>query len=109
MLETDYKFGDAIRLASQVQPADERVQFKRVFENANGGVVLLAFKAGQKLDKHVAPADVMVCVLEGEIEFTMIDTPRILRAGEFLLIGADVPHSVVALTDSKVMLVKVKP
>lgn len=109
MLDTEYKFGEVHNLTSQVESRNERVEFKRIFENANGGVSLLAFKAGQKLDQHLAPAEVMVCVLEGEIEFTMIDVPHIIKAGEFMLMGAEVPHSVVAKADSKVALIKVKP
>lgn len=108
MLDTEYKFGEVHNLAAQIEQS-ERVNFKRVFENNNGGVSLLAFKAGQKLDEHLAPAEVMVCVLEGEIVFTMIDQIHSIKAGEFLLMGAGVPHSVLAKADSKVMLVKVKP
>ena len=107
-METDYKWGEVIELASQVEPAEGRVQFKRVFENGNGGVSLLAFKKGQVLDTHLAPAEVMVNVLEGEIEFTLNNEKNTLRKGDFLLMGADVPHSVVANTDAKVMLVKIK-
>ncbi|MDE5805572.1 MAG: cupin domain-containing protein [Paramuribaculum sp.] len=51
----------------------------------------------------------MVNVLEGEIEFTMLDKANTLRAGDFLLMGADVPHSVTATTDSKLMLIKIRP
>lgn len=109
MINTEFKFGEVHSLAYHVTPDSERVQFQRVFENANGGVSLLAFKEGQRLEVHIAPAEVMVCVLEGEIEFTMIDTPHAIKAGEFMLMGAGVPHSVLALADSKVMLVKVKP
>lgn len=109
MLDTEFKFGEVFSLAAQIEPGDGNVQFKRVFENANGGVSLLAFKAGQKLDEHLAPAEVMVCVVEGEIVFTMIDQPHTIKAGEFMLMGAGVPHSVVAKANSKVMLVKVKP
>lgn len=109
MLNTDYKFGDVHALAAQVEAAADKVQFKNVFSNANGGVALVAFKAWQKLDTHTAPAEVMVTVLEGEIEFTMLGKPSALKAGEFLLMGADVPHSVKAIADSKMMLVKVKP
>ncbi len=96
-------------LAYDVEPNSEKVQFKNVFNNANGGVVLLAFKAGQKLDTHEAPAEVMVNVLEGEIEFTMNGTTHNIKGGEFLLMGANVPHSVVAKADTKMMLVKIKP
>ena len=108
MLETDFKFGEVHNLASQIESGAERVHFKNIFNNSNGGVVLLAFKAGQKLDEHIAPAELMVTVLEGEIVFTMIDNPNTLRAGEFMLIGAGVPHSVLANRDSKVMLTKIK-
>lgn len=109
MLNSDYRFGEVHTLADQIQAADDKVHFKHIFNNENGGVVLVAFKAGQKLDTHTAPAEVMVNVLEGEVEFTMIDKVRTIKAGQFLLMGAQVPHSVAAKADSKLMLVKVKP
>lgn len=108
MLETEYKFGEVHALADQIQTAEDHPQFHRIFENANGGVVLIAFKAGQKLAEHLAPAELMVNVIEGSIEFTVIDKPHTLNAGEFMLVGAGVPHSVIAKADSKVMLIKVK-
>lgn len=109
MINTEYKFGEVHVLADQIESANDKVQFKGVFSNENGGVVMVAFKAGQKLDTHLAPAELMVNVLEGEIEFTVLDKPHTLKAGEFLLVGAEVPHSVYAKADSKMMLVKVKP
>lgn len=109
MLVTDYKFGEVNALANQIETGSDKVHFKHIFNNDNGGVALVAFKAGQSLDTHVAPADVMVNVLEGEIEFTILDKVHTLRGGEFLLLGANVPHSAAAMADSKMMLVKVKP
>lgn len=108
MLETEYKFGEVHDLAKQLEAGEERVHFKNIFSNANGGVALLAFKAGQKLDTHLAPAEVMVYVVEGEVEFTMLDKKHVIKTGHFMLMGEGVPHSVVANTDTKVMLVKVK-
>lgn len=108
MLNTEYKFGDVNVLASQIESGADKVRFKSIFENANGGVSLLAFKADQSLAQHLAPAEVMVYVIDGEVEFTMIDRPHVLTAGDFMLMGEGVPHSVVARTDAKVMLVKIK-
>lgn len=108
MLETNYKFGEAHQLASQIESDKERVRFKSIFSNDNGGVALIAFKEGQKLDEHVAPAELMVNVIEGEIIFSVQDHPHVLSAGEFLLLGKDVRHAVTATTDAKVMLVKIK-
>lgn len=108
MLKTDYKFGEAFSLASQVQYDISKVEFKEIMSNSNGGVSLLAFSAGQDLATHLAPAEVIVNVLEGEVVFTMIDKPLHLHKGDFLLMGNGVPHSVHAVTDAKIMLVKIK-
>ncbi|MDE7413659.1 MAG: cupin domain-containing protein [Muribaculaceae bacterium] len=108
MIDTEYKFGEVHILANQIESGEDKVHFKNIFSNGNGGVSIVAFKAGQALDTHTAPAEVMVTVLEGEIEFTMIDKPHHLKAGEFMLMGENVPHSVKALKDSKVMLTKIK-
>lgn len=108
-MKTNYRFGEVHKLADQVESAFDRVQCKQIFETDNGGISMLAFKSGQKLDTHLAPAEVMVTVLSGEIEFTMNNVANTLRQGDFLLMGADVPHSVLAKEDSKVLLVKVKP
>ncbi len=38
----------------------------------------------------------------------MLGVPHELKTGEFLLMGQQVQHSVVARTDTKIMLVKIK-
>lgn len=50
----------------------------------------------------------MVYVVEGEIELTMNKLPNVVKAGEFFLMGQGVAHSLVAMADSRVLLVKVK-
>ena len=107
-MKTNFKFGEVIKFNEAVRYNTEKVEFNQVFENTKGGVSLLAMKAGQKLDTHIAPFEVMVNVCEGEIEFTMLDKSNRIKAGEFILMGANVPHSVVANVDSRLMLVKIK-
>lgn len=109
MLQTEYRFGEVYNLASQIRPAAEKVQHQSIFANTHGGVSLVAFTSGQVLTPHVAPADVMVYVLEGEVEFTVHDKVSTLRTGDFLLLGENVLHSVKALADSRIMLAKTKP
>ncbi|MDE6383182.1 MAG: cupin domain-containing protein [Paramuribaculum sp.] len=108
MLESGIKFGEVRNLASQTEYSGDRVQFNNIFNTSNGGVSVVAFSAGQRLDTHTAPAELMVYVLEGEIEFTISDNPHTLVAGQFLLVGEGVRHSVSATSDAKMMLVKVK-
>lgn len=108
MLKTDFKFGEVNNLVSQIEPDTDHVKVRNIFNNENGGVALIALKSGQKLDEHLSPAELMVTVLEGEIVFTMMDKPHVIRAGEFMLVGEKVLHSVAANADSKVMLTKIK-
>lgn len=107
-MKTNFKFGEVLKFNESVEYNSDKVEFKTVFETTKGGVSLVAMKAGQKLETHIAPFEVMVTVCEGEIEFTMLEQSYRLRAGEYLLMGANVPHSVVANIDSKMMLVKVQ-
>lgn len=108
MLETGYKFGEVHDLYTQIEISADRVNFKNIFTTSNGGVTLVSFNAGQKLDTHTAPVELMVTVLEGEIKFTILDKPHSLHAGQFLLLGNGIPHSVVAITDAKMILTKIK-
>ena len=107
-MKTSYKFGEVIKHMDAIKYSDEKVEFKQIFETENGGVAFVAMKKDQKLDTHTAPFEVMVNVCEGEVEFTMNDDPKNIKEGEFMLMGANVPHSVYAKKDSKLMLVKVK-
>lgn len=108
MLHTDVKFGEVFDMCKQFAAEGENVAFKKLWSNTKGGVDLLSFAPGQSLSEHLAPAEVMVCVAEGSIDFTMIDRTLHLHAGQFLLMGEGVPHSVKSPEGAKVMLIKIK-
>lgn len=109
MLKTDCKFGEVHSLSSLSESVDDKVYFKSIVENSNGGVSLVSFKNGQSLAEHLAPAEVMIYVVEGMLEFTIIGKPHTVKKGEFILLGNGVPHKVSAMDDSKMMLIKIKP
>lgn len=108
MTKTDFRFAEVHGLLDQVEKGNDKVHFKNIFQTENGGVSLVAFEAGQKLDTHLAPTEIMVTVCEGEIEFTVDGKPNDVKAGQFILLGADVPHSVFARTDAKLMIIKIR-
>lgn len=108
MLHTDVRFGEVYDIRAQFAPEAGNVAFKQLWNNHNGGVALLTFAPGQDLTEHLSPAEVMVCVAEGSIDFTMIDCVHHLHAGQFMLLGEGVPHSVKSAEGAKVMLIKVK-
>ncbi len=61
------------------------------------------------MSEHIAPAEVMVFVTEGELLLDINGTTHTIQAGQFILMGNGVRHRAEAVTDAKVMLVKIKP
>ena len=93
-------------LADQITYAGDKFQRKVVLDNDGQKTILLAFAAGQGLPEHKTPKDALLIILEGFCEFSMQGHVQLLRAGEVILIPANEPHSLKAVADFKMLLVK---
>ena len=67
-------------------------------------VLLIAMKAGGRLEEHRAKATASVHVLSGEIRVGLPDNVVKLSAGSFLLLDQGLQHSVEAETESAFLL-----
>lgn len=63
-------------------------------------VVLLAMKAGDRLEEHSTPGSISVLVREGRIRFTAEGAAVEAGSGTMLACDAEVRHSVEALSDA---------
>jgi len=79
---------------------------KRVLEKNAGNITLFAFDKGQKLSEHTAPFDAMVQVIEGEIVIN--GKPFLLHTGKSIIMPANIPHAVNALSKFKMLLTMIK-
>jgi quercetin dioxygenase-like cupin family protein len=81
----------------------------RTLVKAGGGTVTaFAFGAGEALSEHSAPFDALVIGVEGEAEVSISKAPHRVKAGELLLLPANEPHGLKAVTPFKMILVMVK-
>lgn len=71
-------------------------------------ITLFAFDQGEGLSTHAASGDAMVQVLDGEVQLTIGGKEVIARAGEIVVMPADVPHSVNAPNPFKMLLTVVR-
>lgn len=67
-------------------------------------VVLMGMKAGARLHEHHADGRLLLQVLEGEVEFAAENQKQTLGAGTLASVEAMVPHAVVALRESVLLL-----
>ncbi len=73
-----------------------------------GTVTLFAFDDGQGLSEHTAPFDALAHMLEGEAEIIVAGKPIHARAGEMVLMPANQPHALKALTRFKMLLTMIR-
>ena len=103
-----FEHSNVFRFPEKVEYSPEGIVSKRVLDKPVGTVTLFAFDKGQGLSEHTAPFDALVNVLDGEVEITIAGKPSRVKQGEMIIMPANQPHALKALTRFKMMLVMVK-
>jgi len=99
---------EAVRLTDLVNYQDGAVVSRTLVHRATGTVTLFAFGEGQGLSEHTAPFDALAHVLEGDAEITVSGKPLRTIAGEAVLMPANQPHSLKAVTKFKMLLTMIR-
>jgi quercetin dioxygenase-like cupin family protein len=71
-------------------------------------ITLFAFDQGQGLSEHTSPYDAVAHVLEGDAEITISGKPLRLGGGEMVLMPANQPHALKALSRFKMLLTMIR-
>jgi quercetin dioxygenase-like cupin family protein len=100
--------GQEVRAASLVDTQPGAVVSREVISKPQGTVTIFAFDEGQGLSEHTAPFDALVYALEGRVSITLGGVPHEVAEGELIIMPANVPHALTALTPFKMMLVMVR-
>lgn len=99
----------AVGLEGLVQRAEGSIVSRILLKTAQGSVTLFSFDAGQSLSEHTNSYQALVQVLEGSVELTIGGKPVTAKAGEVVILPADVPHSVKSLESLKMLLTMIRP
>ncbi|HMM19774.1 MAG TPA: cupin domain-containing protein [Selenomonadales bacterium] len=101
-------FSEALDLASLVDYQPGRVVSLTFVQNDALSMTLFAFGQGEGVSTHSAPGDAMVYILDGEAEVTVGGEKLRAKAGQTVVMPADVPHGLDAVADFKMLLILVK-
>jgi quercetin dioxygenase-like cupin family protein len=85
-----------------------RIVSRTFAQNDALSLTLFAFDQGEGLSTHAASGDAMVQVLDGEVSLNIGGEKVTAKAGEVVVMPADVPHSVDAIKPFKMLLTVVK-
>ena len=100
--------GKAFNLESHIEYATGSVVSKTLIKKEIGNITLFAFDQGQGLSEHTAPFDAVVHILDGTAEITIGGQPQIVKAGEMLIMPANISHALQAKQRFKMLLVMIR-
>lgn len=100
-------FGKVINLNEFIDYQDTSIVSKVLLSKNQASVTLFAFDRHEAIDTHTAPMDAMVNVVEGEAEIVIGADTFSIKAGESIIMPANVPHSLKAVDKFKMLLVKI--
>lgn len=99
---------EALSLLDLVNYQEGSIVSRVVLKREKGSVTIFAFDEGQGLSEHTSPFDALVQAVEGQAEVTVTGKPIALKAGEVVLLPAEKPHAVKALTRFKMVLTMIR-
>jgi quercetin dioxygenase-like cupin family protein len=84
-------------------------KFKKhiLMQHEDSCLSIIALKKDELIDTHTSNSDAAVFVLDGEIEIHFDAEKFTIDKGEILMFKKDIQHKVLALKDSKFLLIKI--
>jgi len=98
----------AVNLAELIEYSSDSVVSKTIIDKSVGTVTLFAFDAGQGLSEHQAPYDAFVQIVQGSAVLTIGGKKVKAKAGEIVIMPANVPHAVATSEKFKMLLIMIR-
>src|SRR5512137_2730915 len=87
---------------------EHSVVSRQIIRKPSGTMTVFAFDKDEGLSEHIAPFDAAVYLLEGEAEIRIDGKPYSVKEGEMIIMPANKPHALKAVTRYKMLLVMIK-
>ena len=104
----DELIGHVFKLNDLISYQQGSVVSRTIIDKKEGTITLFAFDEGQGLSEHTTPFDALVFILDGNAEVSIEGKPHNANNGEMLIMPANKPHALKAITKFKMLLVMVK-
>jgi len=99
---------EPLKLGDLIAYQREAIVSRTLVDEEGGTVTLFAFDEGQGLSEHTAPFDALVIAVEGEVDVTVSGKVFHLKQGEVIMMPANEPHALKAVTEFRMILVMIR-
>lgn len=100
--------GQVLEVLELIGYQDGAVVSRTIAEKPVGTVTVFAFDEEQGLSEHTAPYDAIVHIIDGEVDVTISGKVVRAKAGELVIMPANEPHSLKAVTKFKMILIMIR-
>ena len=98
------EFSKALEMSNLVEYQAGRVVSLTLVQNEGLSLTLFAFAKGEGISTHSTHGDAMVYILDGVAEITIGEEKHIAKAGEVIIMPANVSHALLAKEQFKMLL-----
>jgi len=106
--QPSFTSGEVIKLADIVSYQEGAIVSREIVSKNAGTVTVFAFDTGQGLSEHTAPFDALVYLLDGEAQVSISGKPMQLKSGDMIIMPANKPHALKAITRFKMVLTMIR-
>jgi len=99
---------EILHLAELVTYQDGSVVSRQITKADSGNVTLFAFDRDQELSEHTAPFDALAHILDGRAEVKISGKAFHLEMGDAIIMPANEPHALKAVTPFKMLLTMIR-
>ncbi len=99
---------EILHLAELVSYQDGSVVSRQITKANAGNITLFAFDQDQELSEHTAPFDAMAHILDGSAEVKISGKAFQLGSGDAIIMPANEPHALKALSPFKMLLTMIR-
>ena len=100
---------EVLKLKDCVAYAEGQVVSKTLIQNDGVGITIFAFAKGEGISTHESKGDALVTALDGTGKITIDGKDFLLKAGESIVMPANIPHAVYGEENFKMLLVVTFP
>ncbi len=106
--KTESLIGRAVEMNGLVAYASGSVVSRTLLDRKVGTITIFSFDADQGLSEHTVPYDAFIEIIDGVADVTIDGKVQRVSSGEFIIMPANIPHSLKAVEKFKMMLVMIR-
>lgn len=95
-------------LRQLIEYSADSIVSKTIIDKNAGTITLFSFDKGQGLSEHSAPYDAVVEVVEGKALIAIGGKENLVACGQIIIMPANIPHSVKAQEQFKMLLIMIR-